>query len=422
MESRAPPRPTGRLRIGLLLVAVLAGCDGARLPGGGLPGIGRLAQRLRLEESKLPMPSQPGPGSTNSTAALAQAIRRDIIFFERFATLLLRAAQRAIWALQEWCARSIGFPPRVMIVHLNGVILAEEDANAHAAGLWTGGRPELLADGFTPPLSDTSRSEKPGARRHGDGVINLARVDKVLTKAFSAHGARAVCLVINSPGGSPAQSSLIYQRLRALRKQHKRVPLLAFVEDSAVSGGYYIACAADEIVADPSSIVGSIGVISRGFGYVKAIKRQGVERRVQSAGASKSGLDPYMPQKSKDVKSQKRLLKEIHQNFIAAVREGRGDKLRPEAAARLHSSTAGGLGGCFGAPGKSSLRRLVKKGAGLYDGSVYSGEVGLEVGLVDGVGELRTELQKRYGRFVRLETIAEDERGLDYHRLLRWLL
>ena len=107
---------------------------------------------------------------------------------------------------------------------------------------------------------------------------------------------------------------------------------------------------------------------------------------------------------------------------IAAVREGRGDKLRPEAAARLHSSTAGGLGGCFGAPGKSSLRRLVKKGAGLYDGSVYSGEVGLEVGLVDGVGELRTELQKRYGRFVRLETIAEDERGLDYHRLLRWLL
>jgi ClpP class serine protease len=200
------------------------------------------------------------------------------------------------------------------------------------------------------------------------------------------------------------------------------VPLLAFVEDSAVSGGYYIACAADEIIADPSSLVGSVGVISRGFGYVKAIKKQGVERRVHSAGESKSGLDPYMKMRKHDLANQKRLLAEIHNNFIDAVKQGRGDRLKPEAAARLHHSTTSGSG-CYsflGGPGKRKLRRMQEDGAGLFDGSVYSGEVGLELGLVDGVGEMRAELQKRFGRFVEIERMEEDR--VDYSKLLRWLL
>ena len=182
-------------------------------------------------------------------------------------------------------------------------------------------------------------------------------------------------------------------------------------------------CAADEIIADPSSLVGSIGVISRGFGYVRAIKKQGVSRRVHSAGESKSGIDPYMPMRRKDLSSQKRLLREIHENFIADVREGRGDRLKPEAAARLHVTTAGG-GGCtgalFGRPSKRTIRGLVKEGAGLFDGSVYSGEVGKEVGLVDEVGEMRTVLQKRFGKYVRIETMEEEK--IDYSKLLRWLL
>ena len=126
----------------------------------------------------------------------------------------------------------------------------EEDARAHAS--WVHGHLELFADGYDPSASGPGSNSPAGTNARGrDGIINLNRVDKLLTRAFNTHGARAVCLLINSPGGSPAQSSLIYQRLRALRKQHKRVPLYAFVEDAAVSGGYYIACAADEIVARP---------------------------------------------------------------------------------------------------------------------------------------------------------------------------
>ena len=143
---------------------------------------------------------------------------------------------------------------------------------------------------------------------------------------------------------------------------------------------------------------------------------------MQTAGDSKSGLDPYMPQKGRDVANQRRLLKEIHSNFIDAVKVGRGERLKAEVAATMHHETSSALGGCggwLGKPSKSTLKKLVKQGKGLFDGTVYSGEVGLEVGLVDGVGEMRSELQKRFGRFVRLETMEEER--LDYSRLLRWL-
>lgn len=327
---------------------------------------------------------------------------------------MLRTASRTTAWIQEWFARSIGFPPRVMVVHLSGVIAADDEVRL---GLYDSllARPEVLLAGVQ------GAGE---ARGRADGLINLARCERLLTRAFSAQGARCVCLLINSPGGSPVQSSLIYERLRALRKRYKRVPLYAFVEDAAVSGGYYIACAADEIIADPSSLLGSIGVISRGFGYVKAIKKQGVSRRVHTSGKSKSGLDPYMPQRASDLASQRRLLREIHHNFVEAVRTGRGDRLKPEEAAKLYARTVGG-GGCagliFGEPSQRRLTKLVKDGVGLYDGSVYAGTTALQIGLVDELGEMRTTLQKRYGRFVRMETV-EPEDKLDYSRLLRWLL
>ena len=320
--------------------------------------------------------------------------------------------------------------PRVVCVTLTGIIAADGDVRLGAQYSY-GGRPELLSPDVTfvdgaerqPRIDGEADRDPRTAGLRSDAVINLQRVDRLLTKAFASRGARAVCLIINSPGGSPAQSSLIYQRLRALRKRHKNMPLLAFVEDAAVSGGYYIACAADEVIADPSSIVGSIGVISRGFGYVKAIKKQGVSRRVHASGDSKSGIDPYMPMKPRDLKQQRRLLTEIHENFIAAVKEGRGDRLKPEAAATIHASTTGGAG-CsgliFGRPSKRKVARLADDGAGLFDGTVYSGEAGLEVGLVDAVGEMHTTLQKRFGRHVRIETI-EDDRVDSALRLLRWL-
>jgi len=395
-------------------------CASARVIS--IPGIGELrignAPALQRGPGRGRGPP-PGslPPSTNATAAYA-LLRRDFLFFERFTTLLLRSATRALLAVRDYLGRSVGFPPRVMVVTLSGIIAADDEVH-HRSSL------ALLDPDFDDPLLRTSFQDddwKARVRgRQGNGqLINLERCERQLERAFSAHGAKAVCIVINSPGGSPAQSSLIFQRLRALRKRYKRVPLIAFVEDSAVSGGYYIASAADEIIADPSSLVGSIGVISRGFGYVKAIKKQGVSRRVHTAGASKGGIDPYMPQRKRDLAAQARLLKEIHANFIAAVKEGRGARLQPEAAAKLHHATSSGWSaGCFGPPNKRQLSKLVDKGVGLFDGSVYSGEVGKELGLVDAVGELKTALQARYGRYVRLELVEDDR--IDYSRLLRWL-
>ncbi len=248
-------------------------------------------------------PRQPS-SAANATAAYA-LLRRDFMFFERFVTLIIRSASRAVVAFRDWLGRSIGYPPRVMVVTLQGVIAADDEMRG-ARALLAADVDDLLVLDDDESSSGWRDYHRPRARGRpgGSALINLERCERQLERAFSAHGTRAVCLVINSPGGSPVQSSLIYERLRALRKRYKRVPLLAFVEDSAVSGGYYIACAADEIIADPSSMVGSVGVISRGFGYVKAIKRQGVSRRVHTAGASKGGVDPYLPQRRKDLAAQ----------------------------------------------------------------------------------------------------------------------
>ena len=214
----------------------------------------------------------------------------------------------------------------------------------------------------------------------GGRALSIETVAPLLKRAFDMRGAQAVALAINSPGGSPVQSALIGQRIRLLADE-KNLKVIAFVEDVAASGGYWLACAADEIIVDPSSIVGSIGVISAGFGFQDLIARIGVERRVYTSGESKSMLDPFRPEKAEDVERLKRLQSEIHDGFKAWVRERRAGKLQ----------------------GPESM---------LFTGEFWTGRRGLELGLVDGLGELRSTLQARYGAKVNLPVIGPRRRLL----------
>ena len=165
--------------------------------------------------------------------------------------------------------------------------------------------------GFSTPL-------KPG--------LTLASVARPLERAFAMRKAKAVALLINSPGGSPVQSHLIYRRIRALAEEHKR-PVIAFAEDVAASGGYMIACAADEIICDPSSIVGSIGVVGGSFGFARLMDKLGIERRLYTSGEHKAMLDPFLPEKPEDVERLKAVQREIHEDFIALVKKSRGARL-----------------------------------------------------------------------------------------------
>jgi len=338
-----------------------------------------------------------------------EQLKKDFVFWERITGVLLRNAARLVTALPR-VLLTLGFPPRVMLVELSGVIASDSLMQHNTEYDYS--LPALLRSIVAAPQSSSMNT------------INLARCEDLLSRAFNSPGIRAVVLLINSPGGSPAQSSLIYQRLRALRKEHKNVALIAVVEDVAASGGYYIASAADEIIADPSSVVGSIGVISSGFGYVDNIKKNGITRRVHTAGKQKAGMDPFLRPTRADLAAQARMLEELHTNFIAAVKEGRGDRLKPEEAARLYwnSTAVKGrfCGTLFGNPSKRLVKKLVREGAGLFDGAVYSGEVGKKLGLIDRVGEMHTELQKKFGRYVRIERV--ESKTIDYSRLLRWIV
>jgi serine protease SohB len=208
--------------------------------------------------------------------------------------------------------------------------------------------------------------------------LTLGNVARSLERAFSMKNIRAVALSINSPGGAAAQSHLIHRRIRVLAEENK-VPVMAFVEDVAASGGYMIACAADEIVADESSIVGSIGVVGGSFGFDKLIEKIGIERRLYTSGENKAMLDPFLPEKPEDVERLKVLQREIHESFIALVKERRGAKLDSRETA-------------------------------LFSGAYWTGQRGRELGLVDAVGDLRTVLRERYGKKLRTPLIAE--RGL----------
>ncbi|MBR0834067.1 S49 family peptidase [Bradyrhizobium manausense] len=205
--------------------------------------------------------------------------------------------------------------------------------------------------------------------------MTLAGLARVLERAFSVRNAKAVALVINSPGGSPVQSRQIYLRIKQLAAE-KKLPVLVFVEDVAASGGYMIACAGDEIFCDPSSILGSIGVVGGSFGFQEAIKRLGIERRLYTAGAHKAMLDPFLPENPDDVAKLKALQREIHQIFIALVKESRGARL---------------------------------KGADdtLFTGEYWAGETSITLGLADGIGDLRSTLRARYGEKVLTPVIAQ---------------
>ncbi|HYR66549.1 MAG TPA: S49 family peptidase [Reyranella sp.] len=214
----------------------------------------------------------------------------------------------------------------------------------------------------------------------GNRSLSIETVAPLLKRAFDMRGAKAVALAINSPGGSPVQSALIGQRIRLLADE-KNLKVIAFVEDVAASGGYWLACAADEIIVDPHSIVGSIGVISAGFGFQDLIGRIGVERRVYTSGERKSMLDPFRPQKPEDVERLTRLQAEIHDGFKDWVRQRRAGKLN----------------------GDEQL---------LFSGEFWTGRRGVQLGLVDGLGELRSTLQARYGAKVNLPVIGPRRRLL----------
>ena len=204
--------------------------------------------------------------------------------------------------------------------------------------------------------------------------MSLAGVSKTLEKAFATKGAKAVALVINSPGGSPVQSRQIYQRIRQLAVE-KKLPVLVFVEDVAASGGYMIACAGDEIFCDPSSILGSIGVVGGTFGFQDLIKKVGIERRLYTSGEHKATLDPFLPENPEDVTRLKAIQREIHDTFIALVKQSRGAKLKGEESY-------------------------------LFTGEYWAGERAVKLGLADALGDLRTILRTRYGEKVQTPVIA----------------
>jgi signal peptide peptidase SppA len=247
----------------------------------------------------------------------------DQSIFERPRALVASARE----ALRPILPRRLrGDAPVVPVVRLSGVI------------------------GFSTPL-------KPG--------LTLANVARPLERAFGIRNARAVALLINSPGGSPVQSHLIYRRIRQLAAENGR-PVVAFTEDAAASGGYMIACAADEIICDPSSIVGSIGVVGGSFGFAKLIDKLGIERRLNTSGEHKAMLDPFLPENQEDVDRLKSVQREIHEGFIALVKESRGSRLKgPENE--------------------------------LFSGEYWTGAKAVSLGLADALGELRSTLRERYG-------------------------
>lgn len=205
--------------------------------------------------------------------------------------------------------------------------------------------------------------------------LNLASLEDKIDTAFSLPGVSAVALVINSPGGSPVQSAMITKRIRDLSEE-KEIPVLAFAEDVAASGGYMLALAGDKIYANESSIIGSIGVISAGFGFTKAIEKIGVERRLYTSGESKAMLDSFSEEKEEDVARLKELQGEIHEHFKKMVRDRRGKRLK-------------------GLRGK------------IFSGDVFSGHEAVKHGLIDDIGDLRSVLKDRFGDKVKFHVLGE---------------
>ncbi len=206
------------------------------------------------------------------------------------------------------------------------------------------------------------------------GGLQLEGLAPAIERAFRLPGLEAIALSINSPGGSPAQSALIQQRIRDLAME-REVPVMAFVEDVAASGGYWLACSADEIFVNENSILGSIGVISASFGFTDAIEKLGIERRLHTQGNKKSLLDPFKPERPEDVARLEHVQRQIHGNFKELVRSRRGQRLNLEEEE-------------------------------LFSGDFWLGSRAVEIGLADGIGDLRGVLRERYGKKVRIRTVT----------------
>src|SRR3954467_12047883 len=249
--------------------------------------------------------------------------------------------------------------------------MADQDIFEHLKQLFASARAALRPilpkrlRGDTPVVPVVRLSGVIGISTPLKSGLTLANVARPLERAFGMRRAHAVALVINSPGGSPVQSHLIYRRIRELAAENKR-PVIAFAEDVAASGGYMLACAADEIICDPSSIVGSIGVIGGTFGFPRLLEKLGVERGIFTAGERKAMLAPFLPEKPEEVERLKLVQREIHDDFIALVKDRRG-------------------------------ARLTGPESDLFSGEYWSGRTAVELGLADAVGELRSVLRERFG-------------------------
>lgn len=212
----------------------------------------------------------------------------------------------------------------------------------------------------------------------GPEAVTATGMFPVLRRAFSARGAKAVALAINSPGGSPVQCGLISREVRHLASKHD-LPVLAFVEDIAASGGYWLACAADEIFALSSSVVGSIGVINAGFGFPQLLERFGVERRVYAEGKHKGMMDPFSPVREEDLAVLQAVLKDIRADFLEHVQERRGGRLKDDPEQ-------------------------------VFSAAVWSGRGALELGLIDELGDMGTVLRERFGDNVRIRDFTPKRR------------
>ncbi len=208
-------------------------------------------------------------------------------------------------------------------------------------------------------------------------ALNLAGLEEKINQAFDVYNVKAVALAVNSPGGSPVQSELIMRRIQKISEE-KKIPVYAFAEDVAASGGYLISLAAEEFYAHEASIVGSIGVISAGFGFDKAIEKIGVDRRVYTAGDNKSILDPFQPEKDKDIKLLKDLQKELHEFFKNLVKERRGERLK----------------------GTQKV---------MFSGQFWAGKEAVKLGLVDGIGDIHSVMKEKLGDKTKFKRIKEEK-------------
>ena len=214
----------------------------------------------------------------------------------------------------------------------------------------------------------------------GQRALSLRRFAPAIERAFGLRNLKAVALAVNSPGGSPAQSSLLFRRIRQLAEE-KDVPVVAFAEDVAASGGYWLALAADEVFAEETSLVGSIGVITASFGFVDVMRKVGVQRRLYTAGENKSLLDPFLTEDPKGVERLTALQRDMHESFKDLVRGRRAAKLKADESA-------------------------------LFTGEVFTGRRALELGLIDGIGDLRGVMRQRYGDTVKLRVVEPERRRL----------